>query len=91
MAVSHRERDRYMSMAELTAIFGWMTVINLAFYFWAAAFIVLGRDWVSRLQARIMGVPAEKWPDYYVDYLSRYKIGITMFNLAPYLALKIVF
>lgn len=79
-----------MSMDDLTAVFGWMTVINLAVYIWAAAFIIFGRDQMARLQARIMGVPAEAWPAYYVDYLSRYKIAIILFNLAPYLALRIV-
>ena len=79
-----------METAELTAVFGWMLVINLVIYTWAALWIVLARDWISNLQARIMGVPAEEWPAYYIDYLSRYKLMLIVFNLAPYLALRIV-
>ncbi len=79
-----------MGLEQLTAVFGWMTLINLVVYIWAAAFIVFARDWTSKLQARIMGVPVEDWPGYYVDYLSRYKLLIIVFNLAPYLALRIV-
>ena len=37
-----------------------------------------------------MGVPAEDWTGYYIDYLSRYKLMLIVFNLAPYLALRIV-
>ncbi|NNE80126.1 MAG: hypothetical protein HKN18_07615 [Silicimonas sp.] len=79
-----------MELSVVTAIFGWMLVINIVIYGLAAGFIVFARDWVSRLEARITGVPAEDWPRIFVDYLSHYKIAIMMFNLAPYLALRIV-
>lgn len=79
-----------MTIDQLAAVFGWMTVINIVIYAWAAVFIIFARDWISQLQARIMGVPAEDWPRYYVDYLSRYKLLILIFNLAPYIALRIV-
>jgi hypothetical protein len=46
-----------MAIELATAVFGWMTVINLAVYLVAAAFIVFGRGWVVRLQSRMMGVP----------------------------------
>lgn len=79
-----------MEMAQATAIFGWMLVINIALYTLAAVFIIFARDWVSNLQARITGISAEEWPAHLIDYLGRYKIAIIMLNLAPYLALKIV-
>ncbi len=79
-----------MDISQVTAVFGWMLVVNLGVYLLAAAFIVFARDWVSRLEARITGVPEEAWPQIFVDYLSRYKIAIMVFNLAPYVALRIV-
>ncbi len=79
-----------MDMTVLTAIFGWMLVINLVVYSLAAVLIIFARDWVSNVEARITGIPAEEWPGYFIDYLSRYKIAIMMFNRAPYLALRIV-
>jgi hypothetical protein len=79
-----------MTLDLATAIFGWMTVINLAVYLVAAAFIVFARGWITHLQERLMGVPAERWPELYVDYLSRYKLAIMVFNVAPWLALTIV-
>ena len=79
-----------MDTTQLTALFGWMTAINIGVYSFTAVFIIFARDWTAQLQARITGVPAEKWPDYYIDYLSRYKMMIIMFNLAPYLALRVV-
>ena len=79
-----------MDMTALTAIFGWMLVINLVIYTFSAIFILFARDWVSNFEARLTGVPAEDWPRIFVDYLSHYKIAILVFNLAPWLALVIV-
>lgn len=79
-----------MDLSQVTAVFGWMLVINLGVYTLAAVLIVFARDWTSKLEARITGIAAEKWPQIFVDYLSRYKIAIMVFNLAPYLALRIV-
>lgn len=79
-----------MDTNTLTALFGWMLAINLGVYALAAVFIVFARDWTARLEARITGVPEADWPRLFIDYLSRYKVAIMVFNLAPYLALRIV-
>lgn len=79
-----------MTLDQLTALFGWMTLINIVIYSIAAGFIIFARDWIVRLQSGLMGIPPEDWPGYYIDYLSRYKLAIVVFNLAPYLALLIV-
>ncbi|NNE88197.1 MAG: hypothetical protein HKN27_08985 [Silicimonas sp.] len=80
-----------MTMAEVTAVFGWMLVINVAVYTLAAVMIIFARDWTAKLEARITGVPAKEWPRLFIAYLSRYKIAIMVFNLAPWLALRVVF
>lgn len=79
-----------MDLAQVTSLFGWMLVINIVVYTFAALMIIFARDWVSRFEARITGIPAENWPMIFIDYLSRYKIAIMVFNLAPWLALLIV-
>lgn len=79
-----------MSIQDIAAVFGWMTIVNVVIYTWVALFVIFGRDWMARMQARILGIPEEKMPDYFIDYLSRYKLAILIFNLAPYLALRIV-
>ena len=79
-----------MDIHQLTALFGWMLLINIVIYMVAAGVIVFARDWASRFEARVTGVPEEAWPRLFIDYLSRYKIAILVFNLAPYFALRIV-
>lgn len=79
-----------MDITQITALFGWMLLINVVLYTFVAAFIIFARDWTANFEARITGIPAEEWPRLFVDYLSRYKIAIIVFNLVPYLALRIV-
>lgn len=79
-----------MDLETLTAVFGWMTVLNLGIYTVTAVLILVARDRIVRVQSWIMGVPAADWPAYYVDYLSRYKLAIILLNLVPWLALTIV-
>jgi hypothetical protein len=79
-----------MEFSQVTAVFGWMLVINVAIYALAAVFIIFARDFAAKLEARITGVPAEEWPRIFVGYLSQYKIAILVFNFAPWLALRVV-
>lgn len=79
-----------MDLGVVTAVFGWMLVVNLGVYLLGAAVIVFAGDRAARLEARITGVPEAEWPRIFVDYLSRYKIAILVFNLAPYVALRVV-
>jgi hypothetical protein len=79
-----------MTMDQLTAVFGWMTVINVGLYTLTAAAVFLGGQVVPRLQKAVTGIPEADWPSHYIAYLSRYKIAIFIFNLTPFLALRIV-
>ena len=79
-----------MDMSVLTSLFGWMLLINIGIYALAAMFIIFARDFTIGLEARITGVPEAEWPKLLMDYLSRYKIAILMFNFAPYIALRMM-
>jgi hypothetical protein len=68
-----------------------MLVINMAVYAISAFFIFVARDFAVNLQVRVTGVPAEEWPRIFVDYLSRYKAMILVFNFAPWLGLVVVY
>ena len=79
-----------MELEQITAVFGWMTLINLIIYTLAAFVVIFARDWAVSLQARLTGLPESDWPAIHVDYLVRYKLMILILNLVPYLALRIV-
>lgn len=77
-------------MEALRQFFAWCTVINYAILIiWFAA-IVVARAPISRLHGRFFDLPVDKFNS--INYLgiSFYKIGILLFNLVPYLALRII-
>lgn len=80
-----------MTLEQITTFFGWMTVVNLLIYLWTAGFVILARSWITRVECAMMGQSPEAWERFNIDYLSRFKLAILVFNLSPWLALKIAF
>ncbi len=77
------------ALDQITAVFGWMTVINMVLYAYAAFFVLFKRDWMMAMHAKMMGVPQAELPGRYFSYLANYKLLIIALNLTPWLALKI--
>ncbi len=75
---------------ELTDFFGWCTVINLGFYLFSAIFIIIFKGFTMDMHSKMVGVDTAKLPSMYFKFLGNYKIGILLFNLTPYIALKFI-
>lgn len=75
---------------ELTTFFGWCTVINLGVYLFSALFIIVFKRFTINLHSKILGIEASELPNMYFKFLGNYKIGIILFNLSPYIALKLM-
>jgi Zn-dependent protease len=76
--------------ATLTALLGWCTVINLGFLMLVAIGLMSMRSWLMRLHSKMFNVREDELPRYYFQYLANYKLLVIVFNLVPYIALKIV-
>ncbi len=79
-----------MSIDQLTQFFGWCSIINISVMIATSVAIVLLRGPISSLHSRLMGVSESGLPRLYFQYLGIYKIAIFIFNLVPYIALKII-
>jgi hypothetical protein len=77
-----------MSIAELTNLFGWMTVINIAILLFTTLIVVIFKNRISSMHSKIFSIDKNQVLLGYFDYLSRYKALILFFNLAPYVALR---
>ena len=74
----------------LRHFFAWCTVINYAILIvWFVAMLI-GRDWIARLHAKLLGVSEDRVKTIHFYGIAFYKIGILLFNLVPYLALRIM-
>ncbi len=78
-----------MTLKILRSVLGWCTVINMGLLLvWFASF-VLAHDSIFRYHGRWFRLPVEKFDEIHYAGMSRFKIGIFLLNLVPYLALRI--
>ena len=75
---------------ELTAFFGWCTLINLALYLLSVLFVTVFKDFTQTLHSKVINIEPSELPKMYFNFLGNYKIAILVFNLTPYLALRVM-
>ena len=67
----------------------WCTVINYAMLLLWAALVLLAPGFV-RWHGRWFGMSAEQFNAVHYGGMLLYKLGVLLFNLVPYIALRIV-
>jgi hypothetical protein len=77
-------------MTELITFLGWCTLINVGIYLFSAFFIFIFKKFTTNIHSNMSGVDPAELPALYFKYLGNFKIGILLFNLAPYVALKLM-
>jgi len=79
-----------MNIDTLRRMLAWSTLINyVILIIWFVAF-TLAHDWIRELHGRWFRMSPEQFDLAHYFGISIYKIGIMLFNLAPYLALHIM-
>jgi len=68
----------------------WCTVINYGLLVVWFAFFALPHEWLYRLWGRWFHLSAEQFDAVSYAGIVLYKMGILLFNLVPYIALRIV-
>ncbi len=79
-----------MSIELLIKLLGWTTVLNLALLIWWGLFIIFAHDWVYRLHTKWFSLSKEQFDTVHYAGIAYYKLSIILFNIAPYLALRII-
>lgn len=79
-----------MDIHQITNFVGWCAVINMFFLTLATLFLYYFRSEVINIHYRLTGIKKDTLTTLYFTYLGNYKISIFMFNVVPYLALKIM-
>ncbi|MDG2384790.1 MAG: hypothetical protein P8N76_24185 [Pirellulaceae bacterium] len=79
-----------MTVEQLVAFFGWCTVVNgLVILVWGLAIMTISQP-LSKLHARMLHVSEDQMLSLYLQWISQYKLLVLVFNLVPYVALKIM-
>lgn len=79
-----------MTTEVLTTALGWCLAINLVLLGLAAVVVTGFRSLVLHLHGKLFGLSDDDLVKAYFQYLANYKIAIIVFNLVPYIVLKLM-
>jgi hypothetical protein len=68
----------------------WCAVINIGLLLWWYVFITFAHDWTYRWHTKWFKMSVDTFDAIHYGGMGLFKIGIFLFNLGPYLALRIV-
>lgn len=78
------------NLSVITAFLGWCTLINYGILILSTVMLLACRDWVKGIHNKMFNIPESSLDTIYFNYLGNHKLAIFIFNLAPYIALKIL-
>ncbi len=79
-----------MTVELLREFFGWCTLINLGLLIWWWLFFVFAHDWTYKLHSKWFNIETDRFDTIHYAGMAIFKLAILMFNLVPYLVLRIV-
>ena len=79
-----------MTLEAVRSTLAWCSVINLGLLIWWWLFFSLAHDWTYRVHSRWFRIPVEKFDATHYTGMAFFKLAILLFNLVPYLSLRIV-
>ena len=78
------------SMEALTTFLGWCTAINAGLLIVASIFLATLGGSTSKIHGKMFRLSEVDLSRAYFQYLAQYKLAIFVFNLVPYIALKLM-
>ena len=79
-----------MTLVTLQSLLGWCALINFGVLMLWFVLYVLARDAMYRLHSRWFSLSRERYETFHLGSMAAYKLAIWMFNLAPYIALRLM-
>ena len=79
-----------MDSTEIQSFLGWCTLLNAAILILSTAVLLGCRSMVTKIHGKLLGLDEDSLQKAYFQYLAQFKIAVLVFNLVPYLALRIV-
>lgn len=79
-----------MDLQAFTSFFMWCSIINGGLLLFWSVFCLFAMDWVYRTQSRVFPLPRETFDIIMYAFLGAFKLAFLIFNLVPYVALRII-
>ena len=78
-----------MTIEVIRGVLAWSAVINFGLLLWWFLFFSLAHDWTYRFHGKWFKLTTEQFDAFHYGGMAVFKLGILLFNLVPYLALRI--
>jgi len=79
-----------MTVEIIRDVLGWCSVINVGLLLFWWLWFMLGHDFIYRFHGKWFKLSVERFDAIHYTLIGIFKIGIFLFNIVPYLALRIV-
>ncbi|MDF1592821.1 MAG: hypothetical protein P1P89_15000 [Desulfobacterales bacterium] len=79
-----------MTLITIRSMLAWCSVINMGLLIWWFLIFFFAHDWVYRFHSKWYQIPRDRFDAIHYAGIAFFKILILMFNLVPYLALRII-
>ena len=79
-----------IELQPMTAFFGWCAVINIGLLLFTAIWLIVFRDFTKSIHSATLGVDQDSLDVIYFQFMGNLKIAVIVFNVVPYLALKMM-
>jgi hypothetical protein len=79
-----------IELQTVTAFFGWCAVLNIGLLLFTAIWLIVFRDFTKSIHSAILSVDQDSMDVIYFQFMGNLKIAVIVFNVVPYLALKMM-
>ena len=78
-----------MTVDILRDVLAWCSVINIGLLLFWLVWLTLAHDFVYRVHSKFLKISMERFDEIHYAGMAFFKICIFLFNIVPYLALRI--
>jgi len=78
-----------MSVETLAAVLGWCTIVNFGILALSSVMLMCIRKPIQAIHTKMTNLPTEQLDQVYFQYLAQFKLLWIVFNLTPYLAIRV--
>lgn len=78
-----------MTIEVIRDVLAWCAVINIGLLLWWVLLFTLAHDWTYRYHCKWFKLSVETFDAIHYGGMGLFKLGIFLFNLVPYLVLRI--
>lgn len=82
--------DTLITLELVRNAFGWCTIINMIVLLFWFVMLVMAHDFIFKIHSKLFRISQKRFDSIHYQGMMYFKVFVFMFNMVPYLALRIV-